>query len=108
MSAEELSRLKVQLSKAKASSEASRKQVEQMQEKMLDAERAKRAEEVAFREKKGQIERELKDFKKNYGPEKVNELTKQVNDHPPCTHSRFASGPPSYPLLSATWRAREF
>eukprot|EP00282_Hemiselmis_andersenii_P008011 CAMPEP_0114130986 /NCGR_PEP_ID=MMETSP0043_2-20121206/12309_1 /TAXON_ID=464988 /ORGANISM="Hemiselmis andersenii, Strain CCMP644" /LENGTH=429 /DNA_ID=CAMNT_0001224381 /DNA_START=227 /DNA_END=1513 /DNA_ORIENTATION=+ len=80
ISAEDLARLKVQLSKARASAEASRKQAEEMQEKMLAAERAKRQEEATFREKRGQIERELKEFKDNFGPEKVNELRSQLEE----------------------------
>lgn len=38
--------VKVQLSKARAAAEASRKQLESLQDKMLDAERSKREEEV--------------------------------------------------------------
>ena len=38
------------------------------------------AYQVALREKRGQIERELRDFKQNYGPDKVNELTQQMEE----------------------------
>lgn len=36
--------------------------------------------QVALREKRGQIERELRDFKQNYGPDKVNELRQQMEE----------------------------
>ena len=108
ITADEAARTMLQLTKAKASIEAMKKQISGLEDKVschvfrlsfplsfslalshthsythtrtqvVEMEKQKRQEEMALKEKKAAIERQLKDTLEQYGPEKCRELTEQL------------------------------
>jgi chromosome segregation ATPase len=80
MTAEDAARTMMQLTKAKASIEAMKKQIAELEDKVVTMERQKRQEEMALKEKKAAIERQLKETLQEYGPEKFRELTERLQE----------------------------
>ena len=80
MTADEAARTMLQLTKAKASIEALKKQISGLEDKVVVMEKQKRAEETALKEKKAAIERQLKETLEQYGPEKFRALTEQLHE----------------------------
>ncbi len=80
MTPDEAARTMMQLTKAKASNEAMKKQISELENKVVAMEKQKRQEEMALKEKKAAIERQLKETLEQYGPEKCRELTEQLHE----------------------------
>ena len=80
MTAEDAARTVMQLTKAKASIDAMRKQISELEDQVVAMEKQKRQEEMALKEKKAAIERQLKATLEHYGPEKCRELTEQLQE----------------------------
>jgi chromosome segregation ATPase len=80
MTAQEAARTMTQLTKAKASIEAMKKQISALEDKVVNMEKQKRQEEMALKEKKAAIERQLKETLEKYGPERCRELTEQLHE----------------------------
>ena len=80
MTPDEAARTMIQLTKAKASIEAMKKQISGLEDKVVAMEKQKRQEEIALKEKKAAIERQLKETLEQYGPEKCRELSEQLHE----------------------------
>ena len=75
MTADEAARTMLQLTKAKASIEALKKQISGLEDKVVVMEKQKRAEETALKEKKAAIERQLKET-----TDKLEEQLREAHD----------------------------
>ncbi|EKX44514.1 hypothetical protein GUITHDRAFT_139747 [Guillardia theta CCMP2712] len=77
---EEAAATVIQLTKSRASLEAAKKHITELEEKVVELQNQKKQEEQMLREKKAQIESELNEALAHFGPEKFKEITRELQE----------------------------